>query len=206
MKHENGQFTVNKAELRAIVQFGCTDNYTKATRGQLSAIHFAPSDGAMVATDGHTLVKLQNGSTAEEPSFTASIDFVKRAAKLASRKGDEVTFRMEFNKDKRAQEIIATSSTGGTSTDTALDVKYPPYNDVIPAAEEKDASANVTGFNAEYFARMAIVQKSCERSNGAVPQARHYRSAGDLGPELFVLPSEGRTCTWSVVIMPMRIS
>ena len=184
MRLEANTFTISKAEARALVAFASPDE----TRQHLNAILFDPSNGAAVATDGHTLVRLKGLGCAVGPAFLVDRDTLEKASKLA-KKDDEITVNGAVSVDGTVMQYADLS-----------ECTFPPYEQVIPKLKEDREIAPAVGINTDYLGRLSLVAKAC----GKVHPRVTCQVSGELDPILYTCegPDSG---DWTVVIMPVRI-
>ena len=217
MKHDNGEFSIDKHELRAMMAF----SMAKGQRPQLEAVHFCPVRGAVYATDGHTLVRVANGSTADVPAFTAPLALLTNAYKMLTR--DSVVIVRSSGDQIRCQVGAHSIS----APDTELTGPAGPWNtveDVIPKKDNFFKHSNVpsevndmnrdellklvkwrlnfepiVGLNVKYLRRLELVQKACGKNGIEL-----YRGGGKLDPQLFTCDNPRESTSWTAVLMPMR--
>lgn len=192
MKHENGTFTLSKDECTALLAYACTDE----TRTSLHQVHFAPRNGAVYATDGHTLVRAQNCARHEADDFGVARDNFDYAARMLRRKDHELSvWRL---RDKVLLEVRCGGVPLGLVEARAPEGDFPPAEQVIPQYTHQQAPAEL-GIDAVYLARLQLVGKAAGDTRMRI---QHH---GPLDPILAVVENVPGGVTWTVVTMPVRI-
>jgi hypothetical protein len=195
MKHELGTFTFDKSELRAIAQFVGTG---RVGTERLAVVHFDPPAGSAVATDGHTIAVVKNGTTADKSVFSATMVFIKQCLSLLQKKTDEVSISFD------GERISACSSSGLVVQGIPHAASFPDYKLFSSSpghiSDGPEVRVGVFGFNAEYLSRMSLIQKAA--GNRCVHQ---FLGTAALDPCRFVCDSSARNCEWTAVFMPVRL-
>lgn len=190
MKHENGRFTFTRNEIRALLQFSSKDE----TRAHINAVWFDPPNGRAVATCGHTCAIVKNGATSDTPSFLVARDDLERASKLLRRQSD----RLEVY---QAPDGVQLDVNGGRALAvSAVDATFPPIDAVVPQRDEQALVVGRWKISGDYLGYLQLVQRAAE-SCGIVC----YPPPGELDPTLWRVESQAHACTWTAVIMPVRI-
>jgi len=202
MKLETGTFTLTKAELKAVMAFASTDG----TREHLNCVLFDGSAGAVIATDGHTLIRC-NGMPPcpSEAAYAVPLAGLKQAYAL-------------LRKDAHLLEVTSCIASSGRtcvvmrardgavclgSVEVTLDpdvLDFPPYLACIPQPGISGELDNGVAVNADYLTRVALVGKATSSWHSGV---KLVGCSGELAPILFRV--ESRDLKADVVIMPMRM-
>jgi hypothetical protein len=177
---------ITKAEIKAILEHASTD----ATRPHLAGALFQLNGHAIaVSTDGHRLARCKvpaAGQAAWECVVPRAA--LERAAKTASVK-DMISVRP----GKLSIGDVA------VPFEQNPDVKFPPYEQVIPRERPEKCHGGVA-VNPAYLASLHVIGKSL---NERTTHARVFPGDGDLDPVVFEIGSGG-DYPWTVVVMPMR--
>lgn len=184
MQAIDDEIEISKAEARALLKHASTD----VTRKHLASVHFALNGKATaVATDGHRLARCEvDASGGFEWTALVPRDALESAAKMASPK---VPIRVK-------PKCLAVGD--ATVAYDENDLKFPPYEQVIPAPSDKPEPG--VAVNTAYLASLDLVGRACESRSVA---ARIY-PAGALDPVRFDVGTGGEY-PWTVVIMPVRV-
>jgi len=200
MKHENGTFTLTKADCKALLAFASRDT----TRVHLCGVHFNPAGGCAYATDGHTLVKAQNcGRTPDLDSFTVPRIPFEQAARLLRRKHDVLVVSVLGPDHRREIQLNAQGDTCGHVTAVPVEdnhrMPFPPVEHCIPGKVGGELPDSGVGFNAAYLERIHLIQKAAQSSG-----VKLWLSA-ELEPSMAQAESIEDGTTWTAVVMPLRI-
>lgn len=177
---------VTKAEIKALLEHVSKDT----TRPHLSGALFKLNGKATaVATDGHRLARCEVAAAGQAVwECLVPRDALERAAKSAG-----------------AKDTISVRPGKLSIGDVAVpfkedpDVKFPPYEQVIPSERPEKAHSGVA-INPAYLASLNVIGKSIgERTTNA----RVFPGNGDLDPVVFEVGAHGEY-PWTVVVMPMR--
>ena len=206
MIQKHNQCVLTRGECRALLRYASTDE----ARVALNCITIDWPSGAVIATDGHRLVRV-NGQ-APQPERTPTIvprDAFERASKLCRKAEHGVRVTVDATTSSITLDAIGPGNVDGASIAQCLgpdaypcdvlgcvtvqqrDVEPVPYQQAIERPEGERASS--VGFNAAYLADLLLVQTAADASGVTV------RTYGALdGAHI--------TCgSWLVVQMPMRI-
>ncbi len=191
--HDSQAFELDKPELRAVMAFASADE----TREHLNAVHFDAEAGAVVATDGHTMIRC-NSMAKGKGAFTVPLAALQLAAKVMTRKA-HVLRVSRFKDDCAAVEVFDTTNERSPKrvagwTPGTVD-NFPPYDAVVGGLNHESAACKY-GINPEYLARLALLGKMGVKSLRPCATGEHdpvaYRGDGH-GTEVLAM------------IMPMRI-
>jgi DNA polymerase III sliding clamp (beta) subunit (PCNA family) len=189
MRIEDTSVFLTKLEVRALVAHASDDE----TRLHINSVCFDLAEGAVVATDGHRLAKLNGGP--KQPDKCQQLvprDVVERAGKSVRKADAEIEFA--FVRDGGCNIRVDGSETLART----VDARFPPYDQVIPG-DAADPSAERIGFNPPYLADLCLVSKAA----GNKPATFRVFCDGELDPAKATFESvAGR---WTVVVMPCRI-
>lgn len=196
MKHvsDSATFVLTRTDLRALLVFASRDK----CRENLTVVHFNPQDGSASATDGHALVRASNCGTSNGDAYSVRRTDLEKAARLLRKKDD----RLRVSRDGdavRLEAIDGESAVIDESRITLADGQFPSIECLIPSDDPASDPCSVHGFNAELFARVALVQKAAGRDS------MHYRFGSNLDPCKVTGQDPVDGTIWEVVIMPIRI-
>ncbi|HEY5639757.1 MAG TPA: hypothetical protein VIY27_12510 [Myxococcota bacterium] len=177
---------ITKAEVKALLEHASKDPTRKHLCGALFKLN---GNATAVTTDGHRLARCEV-SAAGQSAWECLVprEALERAVKNAGAK-DTISVRpgkltigdvaVPFNEDP--------------------DVKFPPYEQVIPRERPEKCHGGVA-LNPAYLASLHVIGKSIgERTTNA----RVFPGDGDLDPVVFEVGAHG-DYPWTVVVMPMR--
>lgn len=188
---EQETFELNKAELKAIMAFASSN------APHLHAVHFDADKGAIVATDGHTLIRcdcMANG----EGAFTVPLSTLKLAAKMMTCKNHVLHVAL-YQEDRVSVEVWdlgkAPCKRIAGWTPHTVD-HFPPTWENLCDVLNNEPVACKYGINPEYLARLALVGKM------GVESLRPC-ATGELDPVAY--RGDGDGVEVLVIIMPIRI-
>jgi len=177
---------ITKAEIKALLEHVSKDT----TRPHINSALFKLNGKATaVATDGHRLARCEVDAAGQSAwECLVPRDALERVAKAAGAK-DTVSVRP----GKLTIGDVAVPFTSDP------DVKFPPYEQVIPSERPEKGHGGVA-LNTAYLASLNVIGKAID---GRTPSARVFAGDGDLDPVVFEVGASG-DYPWTVVVMPMR--
>lgn len=177
--------------LKAVKPFASKDP-TRVSLHQVCVEREAGSDSdvnskiKVTATDGHTLCSVTVDCLAGDHTLAnGGARYVLTPSEI-----DVILARCKAGKDGRITIEVAPENP---------DMRFPPYEHVIPAIETLQPKFEAIGFNAKYLARLGDVQKLLDA------KACVARFGDALGPARFDIDGFQIGAQAIVVIMPMRI-
>lgn len=186
------------ANLKAVALFASKDQ----TRAHINSVRFEVFDGALrlIATDGHCLWA-NDAFVVEAPSkwadaFCVLLGDVERTIKTLSAKG----LNVEVWSDGKAVEF---RQGGAIVSSRIADVRFPPFEQVIPDALPADTKRGLTNLDAAFLdnARKAFTLLSKVEGKRAVGLTLHA-GEGSLDPCLIVDEDNPSAL---LVVMPRRV-
>lgn len=186
------------AAIERALRFTSTDE----TRPHLCAVKIESGAASvrLVATDGHRLGIFEapgarEGVGSHEALLSrAACESIVRALKVQKRRRAP-----RFEWEHVGQRVTVRTDEGTLSFD-ALDVSFPPYQQVIPTIEDDEKFCGPIGLNPRYLA---------DACDCAAPEGRgklagiKFRRAKPLDP--IVIHSESSALRCTMIVMPMRI-
>lgn len=163
---------ITVAMARALLAFAGRDQ----TRPHVSI--GVSAEGALCATDGHTLVRFRGAPLAEE----------WRGLYWSH---DEVTMLLKVARAKKLDTIELPSVT--------REMTFPPVSQVFPTAA---GVCSLTTVNPDYLGRMALVADACAASKRSRPGVTLI-AGEEMGPSYYVIACGGAVQA-EILIMPMR--
>lgn len=196
MKFNSTTVEFTKSELRALLAHASDDE----TRPHVAAVYFDGRDKLAAATDGHRLAVCVGEGEARTWISLVPRAVLDTAVKTAKAESFVLHFAVRtieaFGKAPKFGGNTASrlaTFTYDAPKDDAL--SFPPFRQIMtPAA----ANGVITGFNAEYLADLALVQRAAKETSNA---------CGVLfcAPDALLAPAKCIIGSWTVMIMPMRV-
>lgn len=188
---------LSKVEAKAILAHASLDS----TRLHLCGVMVeSGSTTRLVATDGHRLAVAECQGQLTHGGVIHRED-LERAIKAA---GAKETIAVEPNGGEHMTLGVANGEGGPLRAGVKVklsDVRYPPWRQVLPAADSIGATGVGTiGISADYIGDVGQVAKACGKRNGAV---KLCLPANELDPVRW--ECEGNGASWEGCIMPVRL-
>lgn len=185
---ESGSVNLTRSDCRALLAFAAADK----TRPHLRVIHVDAAARTVVATDGRTLLTIDDrcAGDIDAPAYSVPRQCLVDALRLA--KGARGSVELS------ASSITCTPDKGDARTVTFAvgDEQYPPYRQIVPT-HDGFASLRTIRFNAALFARTALVTKAA--GVDACDMFFPDKSCDPIRVEAI-----GNGCIYTAIIMPMR--
>ena len=213
MQHENGAYTLTKADCKALLS--CISHDT--SRDFLNAVFFEPKTGSVVTTDGHTLMHAESAAKVPDvkpylvprEAFEKAVRFVSRASTdllhVTILPAQPPTFE-----DRLVVMVVDRQPKTGSREELAriecgeLKKQFPPsFRQVIPKLEATPGSDLVNiAFNPQYIKRACLMADACDPRVYGVRWQLPY---SELDPIRATCSNPKEGITWVCVVMPIRV-
>jgi len=204
-------FTVEKHELKALAAF-----VSKSwDRSRLTSLYFY-EDGALAASDGHTLVVREHRKTPQtkRPERQKVFGVPKDSlARLIGALGPKQAVRIGPLADEGWGEFeIYDPAPGWDGPGVPVmkghvilntESEPPSFFKVVPELESGVPAAGKVGFNLDYLRKVDLIRIACGHRAGRGVEM--YPPREELAPAVFRVEAYGSDFHWLAVIMPLRI-